>query len=100
MATFTNRQWPDGMIIPATARDKVECLYYGVAEMKIKELVDMVGQRDTVERAIDWIKEEMKSRVSDKYWQRNGAVFDLVLRNDVGKMAEEIYTKRKALAHD
>lgn len=92
--TTTNRQWPKDMIMPATARHKLEFWYYGLAELKARELANcLVGQRDTVNRIVEWIKSEVERKVPKDYWTRNEPVYSLVLQNDIGKIANDIYSQ-------
>ena len=88
------RQWPENVIMPATARHRMEFWYYGGIENSLKECAKYnANQRDTVEKHIEGLLDKVKSQVSKSYWNRNGHVFALVARNDIGKMANDIYSQ-------
>jgi hypothetical protein len=92
MTIITNRQWPKDMIMPATARNHTS-VYYGLAEAKIKVLVnDLLPQREIVNRIIEWLKAEIK-RMSPKRYAKNEPMYQLVLQNDIGKMVNDVYSK-------
>lgn len=91
MTAYTKRQWPKNLIMPGTARAKMEYLYYGVAELKLKERKEAgASQRDALFFVIGYIKEAMRTR-SPKHMEKNDPVYQLVLQNDIGVMAEKIY---------
>lgn len=94
MTTITNRQWPDNLIMPATARHRLEFWYYGEAEQHVKKLMrEGWSQRDIVDRVVGWIMQQVDDWPQTEQHKCNRPVFALIARNDVGRMAEGIYHK-------
>ena len=88
------RQWPENTIMPATARHRMEFWYYGEIEHNLKGAAeDGTNQRKAVEKHVNWLMIQIQIKVRSSYFKQNGHVFRLVAQNDIGQMAEDIYSK-------
>jgi len=93
------RQWPENTIMPATARHRMEFWYYSEAEYDLtSHAKGGTKQRQAVDDVVNWVMSQVQNKVTASYFTQNGHVFRLVAQNDIGQMAEDIYSKMAAKA--
>lgn len=78
------------MIMPATARGRLEPLYFGLVAGELRKLSNtfMVPRADAIKRVCDFIISDFV-KYSPKNYQNNKPVYDKVLRDEVTKEASQ-----------
>ncbi len=69
------RQWPENVIMPATARHRMEMWHYNDIKRALYNGLSL-------EDAIKVVLHEIKQKVGNEYFDRNGWVFKQTLKED------------------
>lgn len=88
----TFRQWPENLIMPATARNRMYVMHYGVAESMAKQMKQANYDRQkALEKVTDWLVDEA-TRLWCKNMPQNVVIYRDVASTDMSKYFDEVWS--------